>query len=135
MELKSLIYTSWAQPGLRPDDVESILGSARVNNPLKGISGILIFNGPNFMQILEGVEPAIDDLIGRLKNDKRHSNMTIRDERLIARRNFPDWAMAYLRLEDQRFVGDAEIERALTRDLPEPLRNMIRGLTHTFVKP
>ena len=134
MELKSLIYTSWANPSLRPEDVDSILASARINNPLQGLSGVLIFNGANFMQILEGVEPAIDELVARLKNDKRHSNMSIRDVRMIARRTFPDWAMAYLLLENGQFVGEAEVERLLKRDLPESLRNMIRGLTHAVLK-
>ena len=130
MELKSLIYTSWASPGLRPEDVESILDSARTNNPLHGLTGILIFNGANFLQIVEGAGPSIDELLARLKADKRHSNMSIRDDQVIAQRNFPNWAMAYVRLEDQMFIGEAEVVRLLQRDLPEPLRNVIRGLTH-----
>ena len=134
MELKSFTYTSWASPSLRPGDVDAILDSARANNPLQGLTGVLIFNGAYFMQILEGAEPAIDDLVGRLRTDKRHSNMSIRDERLIVGRTFPNWAMAYLRLEDGQFVGEAEVERVLTRDLPESLRNLIRGLTHSLIR-
>ena len=133
MKLKSLMYTSWASPGLRSPEVESILASARTNNPLQGLSGVLIFNGSHFLQILEGVEPAINELVVRLKGDKRHSNMSIRDERWITNRTFPDWAMAYLLLNNNQFVGEAEVERMLSRDLPEPLRNLIRGLTHSFI--
>ena len=62
MELKVLTYTSWARAGIRADEVESILSSARINNPLDGITGVLIFNGDSFMQILEGGEAAIDGL-------------------------------------------------------------------------
>ena len=134
MELKSLIYTSWAKPGLLPEDVDSILESARVNNPLQGLSGVLIFNGAQFMQILEGVEPAIDELVARLKNDQRHSNISVRDDRRIERRSFSSWSMAYVMLENGEFVGEAEIERLLQRDLPEPVRNMIRGMTHAVTK-
>ena len=134
MELKSLIYTSWAKPGLLPEDVDSILESARINNPLQGLSGVLIFNGAQFMQILEGVEPAIDELVARLKNDQRHSNISVRDDRRIERRSFASWSMAYVMLENGEFVGEAEIERLLQRDLPEPVRNMIRGMTHAVTK-
>lgn len=134
MELKSLTYTSWASPSLRTEDVDAILASARRNNPLQGLSGLLIFNGTNFMQILEGVEPAIDELVERLKVDRRHSNMSIRDERTIDQRVFPDWAMAYLRMEDDMFIGEEQVKRALQRDLPEPLRNMVRGLVHNLLK-
>ena len=134
MELKSLTYTSWAKPGLRAEDVESILEAARINNPMQGLSGVLIFNGANFMQILEGVEPAVDELVARLKRDKRHSNIAIRDEQSIARRNFPNWAMAYVTLENGQFIGEAEVERLLNRDLSPSIRNMIRGLTYNLTK-
>lgn len=134
MELKSLTYTSWAKPGLRAEDVESILEAARINNPMQGLSGVLIFNGANFMQILEGVEPAVDELVARLKRDKRHSNIAIRDEQWIARRNFPNWAMAYVTLENGQFIGEAEVERLLNRDLSPSIRNMIRGLTYNLTK-
>ena len=134
MELKTLTYTSWARPGLAAADLDSILTSARINNPLQGLTGVLIFNGSHFLQILEGVEPAIDELLGRLKVDRRHSNISVRDERPITSRAFPDWAMAYMQLEDGRFIGEAAVERLLTRDLAPPLRNIIRGMTHSIIK-
>lgn len=134
MELKTLTYTSWARPGLTAADLESILTSARINNPLQGLTGVLLFNGSHFLQILEGVEPAIDELIGRLKVDKRHSNISVRDERPITGRAFPDWAMAYMQLENGRFIGEAAVERLLTRELAPPLRNIIRGMTHSIIK-
>ncbi|MBA3667791.1 MAG: BLUF domain-containing protein [Sphingomonas sp.] len=132
MELKSLTYTSWAAPGMTSEQLSAILSSARTNNPLDGISGLLIFNGVAFMQVLEGAGSAIDDLAGRLVADTRHSNMSIRDERPIDRRSFPDWAMAYLELEAGEFIGDAEVERALRRDLPDSLRNVMLGLVHNL---
>lgn len=113
MELKSLIYTSWAQPAIRSDDVDAIVRSAQINNPLDGITGILIFNGTAFMQILEGSETAIDDLFQRLVNDRRHSNTKVRSEHTIDARSFPDWSMAYLKLEDGTFAGEEEVRRAL----------------------
>jgi hypothetical protein len=134
VELKSLTYTSWASPGIVSADVDSILRSARVNNPLQGLTGILIFNGSAFLQILEGVAPAIDELVATLRSDRRHSNMSIRDERPIGARVFPGWGMAYLRLENEEFVGEREVERALGRDLPDSIRNMVRGVTHKLTR-
>ncbi len=130
VELKCLTYTSWARPGLGAEQVDAILASARINNPVDGISGLLIFNGTAFMQILEGSASAVDDLARQLATDPRHSNMSIRDEREVTERRFPDWTMAYLELKDEKFVGDAAVERALRRDLPESIRNLMRGLVH-----
>lgn len=109
------------------------MSSARMNNPLEGITGVLIFNGAAFLQILEGGQSAVDDLARRLASDPRHSNMSIRDERLISERTFPDWSMAYLRLEDGKFDGETAVKRALERDLPPPLRNIVLGLVSTIV--
>ncbi len=134
MELKVLTYTSWARAGIRADEVDSILSSARINNPLEGITGVLIFNGDSFMQILEGGEAAIDGLVERLRSDPRHSNMAVRDERTIETRTFPVWSMAYLRLEDEAFHGEETVERALRRDLPGSLRNIVLGLTHSLLQ-
>ena len=130
MDLKILTYTSWARAGIRPDEVDAILLSARINNPLEGITGVLIFNGTAFMQILEGGEAAIDGLTARLASDPRHSNMSIRDTRRIKARTFPNWSMAYSRLESGAFQGEDEVVKALNRDLPQAVRNIVLGLTH-----
>jgi hypothetical protein len=132
MELKSLTYTSWARPGISDADIEAILRSAHTNNPLDGITGVLIFNGGAFMQILEGSEQAVSDMTGRIRVDSRHSNFFIRDERLIGERSFPDWSMAYLRLKDDEFIGEDRVRRALTRSIPEPTRNIIKALTQSI---
>ena len=131
VELKILIYTSWARAGIRPDEVEAILSSARINNPLDGITGVLIFNGTAFMQILEGSEAAIDALTSLLASDPRHSNMSIHDKRLIEARTFPNWSMAYLQLESGEFKGTDEVVKALERDLPQPVRNIVMGLIYS----
>jgi hypothetical protein len=132
MELKSLTYTSWARPGISDADIEAILRSAHINNPLDGITGVLIFNGGAFMQVLEGSEQAVNEMTGRISTDNRHSNFFIRDERLIEERSFPDWSMAYLRLKDDEFIGEDRVQRALTRRIPEPTRNIIKALTQSI---
>ena len=127
MELVSLTYTSWAKAGLTDGDVDSILGQSRVNNPLDGVTGLLVFNGGAFVQLIEGGERAIDDLVERLRHDPRHSEFRIRDRRTIARRSFPDWSMGMLRLASGSFEGREAVDRGLERDLPPAVRNLIQA--------
>ena len=134
MELKALTYTSLARPGLLAEDVDAIISSSRINNPLDGITGILIFNGSAFMQILEGSELAVDDLARRLTFDPRHSNVMVHDEGLIPARTFPDWTMAYLRLSEGRFEGEEAVERALKRNLPPLLHNVLMEMTQEVMR-
>lgn len=133
VDLKALTYTSWARPGIRPDEVDSIVMSARINNPLNGVSGVLIFNGVAFLQILEGGPDAVDGLVRRLASDPRHSNMSVRDEGPIPARLFPNWSMAYLRLETGKFEGERAVQQALERDLPPRLRNIVLGMVSAIV--
>ncbi len=132
MRLKSLTYTSWARPGFSEADLDGILRSARTNNPLDGITGLLIFNGGAFLQILEGAESAVDDMSQRLRTDPRHFNMFVRAEQFIDGRAFPDWGMAYLRVDDGEFVGEQEVRKAFLRKVPESTRNVIKALTQSM---
>lgn len=132
MHLKSVTYTSWARPNFSEEDLESILRSARTNNPMDGISGLLIFNGGAFLQILEGGETAVDEMVQRLSTDPRHFNLFIRSEQRIAERAFPDWSMAYLRVDNGEFVGEQTVQQAFKRNVPEATRNVIKALTHSM---
>ena len=51
-----LIYFSNAQLGLNVQDLEQIMTLSVSNNAATGVTGILLFNGLNFLQILEGDE-------------------------------------------------------------------------------
>ena len=95
---------------------------------------MLIYNGSNFLQILEGGVCEIDALIAIITGDHRHTNLTIRDERAIERRSFADWAMAYLKLEGGEFIGEDQVNGALQQELPEAIRNIVRGVTYSLMK-
>ena len=62
MDLKSLTYTSFASLDLGREDLEAIHRAARDLNALEGNTGVLIFNGTHFLQIIEGDEAAIQHL-------------------------------------------------------------------------
>ncbi len=63
MQLKTLTYVSRASLDLAERDLIDILETARLRNALEGITGVLIFNGVRFLQIIEGAEAAIDSLV------------------------------------------------------------------------
>jgi hypothetical protein len=124
MDLKSLTYTSLARLDLGADELEAIHRTARDLNALDGISGLLVFNGTRFLQIIEGAEAAIDDLVERLRRDPRHSGFEIRDQRVIEQRSFPDWSMELVRVSGSFFEArDTILER-----LPETVAPEVREL-------
>src|ERR1044071_5170484 len=98
MGLRSLTYTSLASLHLSVGDVEAIHRTARDLNAIDGVTGILVFNGTHFLQIIEGADAAIGDLLERLRRDPRHSGLEVRDDRVIDERSFPDWSMELVRV-------------------------------------
>ena len=122
MPLKELTYTSLARLDLQASDLEAIHRTAREVNALEGITGLLIFNGTHFLQIVEGGEDAIADLVARLRRDLRHSALEIRDERKVAERVFPDWSMEMVRVSTRY----SEARETLTEHLPDELPGEVR---------
>ncbi len=135
MKLKSLTYTSLARLDVDADDLHAIHRSALKLNALDGITGLLVFNGTHFLQIVEGAEPAIEDLMGRLRHDPRHSSIEIRDEREVDSRSFPDWSMELVRvsgsyLEAREVIHD-RIPDTVTADVRDRLYRMTETISGT----
>lgn len=129
MDLVSLTYTSLARLDLTAADLEAIHRTAREFNALDGVSGLLVFNGTHFLQIVEGSESAIDDLLDRLRRDQRHSGLEVRDRRAIGERSFPDWSMELIRVSARSFDARETIADRLPPSLPDNVREEVLART------
>lgn len=129
MDLTSLTYTSLARIDLQASDLEDIHRSARDLNALDGITGLLVFNGTHFLQIVEGSNHAIADLLGRLRRDPRHSGLEVRDERKVARRSFPGWGMELVKVNASYFQARDTIAERLPDTVPEVIRLRLLRMT------
>ena len=129
MDLKSLTYTSLARLDLDAADIEAIHRTAREVNALEGITGLLIFNGTHFLQIVEGAPDAVDDLIDRLRRDPRHNGIEIRDQRQSAERSFPDWSMELVRVRAGYFEARETIADRLPDTVPEEIQLRLFRMT------
>ena len=132
MSLKSLTYTSLAAFDLTVQDLEAIHRSAREINALEGVSGLLIFNGTHFLQVVEGAADAIDGLVERLRRDPRHSGMEIRDQREIDKRSFPGWSMELVRVQASYFEAKDTIAERLPETVAPDVRDRIVRMTEAI---
>lgn len=132
MQLKTLTYTSLASLDLSSRDVEEILRTAREVNAIEGITGLLVFNGTHFMQIVEGSEQAIDDLLERLRRDRRHSGVEVRDVRFIEERSFPDWSMELVRVRSRFHEAQLTLRTALPDALPHAVSERLMTMTESI---
>ena len=86
---------------------------------------MLLFDGARFLQIVEGGEDAIDDLVERLRADPRHSAFELRDERFVDRRSFGDWSMELLRVSAGYRSAREEMTTILPAGVALPVRDLI----------
>ena len=129
MDLKSLTYTSLAKLDLSADDLHAIHRTAQELNSIDGITGLLVFNGTHFLQIIEGADPAIDDLLARLRRDPRHSGLEVRDERKVESRSFPDWSMELVRVKASYFEATETIKDRIPPTVADNVRDRLYRMT------
>jgi hypothetical protein len=125
LKLKTVTYTSRARLDLSDRDLIDIHETARHLNALDGVTGLLLFDGVRFLQVIEGAEEAIDNLVERLRADPRHSAFEIRDERVAEVRAFPHWSMELVRVSPDYLTGHAGVEPMLPERVPAEVHRRI----------
>ena len=125
MRLKTLTYTSRARLDLTDGELNDIHQTARHLNALDGITGLLLFDGARFLQIVEGADSAIDNLVERLRRDSRHSAFEVRDERHVELRSFADWSMELVRVSSGYRSARDEVATILPDGVSGPVRALV----------
>lgn len=98
-EIFQLRYISTLGDGVGVDEVPRILEAARRINRRNGVTGLLLFNGERFLQLLEGEEQVVRETFDRIAADPRHRGIAILGTTTSDRRAFADWDMAYEELK------------------------------------
>ena len=57
------------------------------------------------MQVIEGEDEKINQLLLKIQNDRRHKNMIILMKEKIERRNFPDLSIGFKNLSNKKTDG------------------------------
>lgn len=73
--LTTLIYRSRLCEFVPFQDIENMVVRANIRNEHENVTGILLFNGRHFFQLLEGPESSVKMLYEEICTDKRHHNV------------------------------------------------------------
>ena len=129
-----LLYISQAASGITDEQVQDILRTAQRNNSAKRITGVLMYGGGLFMQVLEGPEQAVLRQYVKILDDPRHSDsrlihITPTDEQI-----FKQWAMGVLKSDPLDFqrIGELRARRLETvqsQTFTNLMRDFVRKLT------
>ena len=112
-----LVYVSAAVTWFSESELRTLLTSARFRNEHAGITGMLLYKDGNFMQALEGPEPAVRALYKRIEADRRHGGLVVLDCGTQRSRQFASWNMAFHDISH----GRGEMPGGYSRFMDEPL--------------
>jgi uncharacterized membrane protein (DUF373 family) len=133
-----LTYLSTPTRTMSNDDLMDILEKARLNNAGLGISGMLLYTGEVFVQVLEGEENVVDDLVKLIKIDPRHKDFRIIERKKIDSREYAEWTMGFKRVEKDDLRNIPGLNKFFETDLggsvSEDKSDLINKLTNHFRK-
>lgn len=99
-----LCYASTATRELTREDLLEILTLARQHNARQGITGLLLFQGGHFLQVLEGEADPVRQLFTHICEDERHHQVILLFEELVSQSQYPDWSMGFQALDGSEWM-------------------------------
>lgn len=124
----TLIYGSSANRKMTEQELIDILRTSRENNEKKNITGMLLYDDGNFLQVLEGEEEDVTSLYKTIQQDPRHHSVFTYVKQPITERLFGDWEMGFIDMEKQ-----AENLPGYSRFLDDPDHSIkLKDATYAF---
>ena len=126
-----LVYISNSRLGLNQNDLDSIMHAAKLRNKLAGVTGVLLFNGVNFLQVLEGERARTLNIYNSILKDPRHGAIKTIVQEKIDHLTYPAWGMKLKRFSkpnrdtDYRKMEE-EIANTLIDITPTDLQRMMK---------
>jgi blue light- and temperature-responsive anti-repressor len=99
--VSTLIYRSRALHNFSQPEIEQLAAKAFACNMMLNVTGILLFDGDHFLQVLEGPESAVAAVLHKLTQDPRHDNIVKLLHSSEAKRRFGSWGMYYVNIVDR----------------------------------
>jgi Sensors of blue-light using FAD len=103
--MHSLVYVSSAVKLFSPQDLLDLLVGSRERNAKRGVTGMLLYKGGNFMQALEGGDRTVRALFNKIAKDPRHHHLNVLIEEDRHERQFADYSMAFRNLDSPDAAG------------------------------
>jgi len=103
-------YLSQATSNFSSIDLINLLQQCHLNNPKRGLTGLLIFGNNTFLQTIEGKKTIVEELIEKISKDKRHTKFQILSKQSIDNRQYRNWAMGFEKLTEQTLAGVPQLQ-------------------------
>ena len=102
-QLIQLVYRSRSL--IEGVEYDKLMATCLRKNPSRGITGVLISHSGWFLQVLEGSAANVNSLFKVIEKDPRHSDFLLLRFNAVSVRDFSDWSMASVEVDEQRFLN------------------------------
>lgn len=113
MPVYSLIYASSAVRPFTTEELHALLASSRARNAADGITGMLLYKGGNFLQLLEGDQAAVERTFHRIQRDPRHTGTVILRDATEPEPLYAEWAMGFVDLTQREGAARPGFSQAM----------------------
>lgn len=96
-----VVYISAATAPMTKQDLAYLLHYCRQHNPRIGVTGMLFYGNGTFLQVLEGEERVIDELLDTIEQDPRHTDVQVIQRKPITEREYADWSMGFQQISER----------------------------------
>jgi hypothetical protein len=96
-----LIYVSKATKEMTKEDLTNLLEQSRERNKKLNVTGMLLYSGLSFIQVLEGASNDVEDIYESIIKDDRNTDNYIVQKKGIDEREFPNWTMGFRDLTEE----------------------------------
>jgi hypothetical protein len=126
-----IVYISFAAESFKSDGIDgidNILKGAYAFNAKKDITGMLLYKGGVFIQLLEGEKKEVESLFGKIALDLRHEGLKVLIKQESQERVFKDWTMGYRKIDKietdiinsilplQKIIEDTNARRTISNE-------------------
>ena len=122
-----LVYFSTARPELPATAIDEILAASRRNNHADGLTGLMLYDGYHFLQVLEGESARVRHAYDRIKADPRHRAVVLLRTCEIEEHMLADRSLASRRVAIGSGNTVAELVDSLTETVEPALQAIFRG--------
>ncbi len=118
--LSTVVYRSQAVREMSPPALRDLTLSSQERNRREAVTGLMLYDGGQFFQWLEGPPASLDRLMSSIRQDPRHTDIEILNNQSAPARTFGDWNM--------KLAAQYPEVDPWQRDVIEPPREIVETL-------
>lgn len=120
------------RPGVEETEIRQIRGAAEVAHRHADLTGLLVYTGAHFFQVIEGGAPDVEALMQRIRADTRHHSLRVLAQQPVPMRSYDAWR--FLVLDNLDLVDEVQALHSLQQVSAQQVEDLA-GRLYRYASP